>query len=52
MGKNKKNRKKNDDESSSLEVGGLIATLTQKKGSAKSFFTRTRLRFEDFTELT
>ena len=47
MGKVKKNRKKNDDESSNLEVGRSIATLKQKKTSAKSSFTRTRHKFEE-----
>ena len=47
MGKNKKNRKKNDDESSNLEVGRSIATMKQKKTSAKSSFTRTRHKFEE-----
>ena len=47
MGKNKKNRKKNDDESSNLEVGRPIATLKQKKTSAQSSFTRTRHKFEE-----
>ena len=47
MGKNKKNRKKNDDESSNLEVGRSIAKLKQKKTSAKSSFTRTRHKFEE-----
>ena len=47
MGKNKKNRKKNDDESSNLEVGRSMATLKQKKTSAKSSFTRTRHKFEE-----
>ena len=46
MGKNKKNRKKNEDESSNLEVRRSIATLKQKKTSAKSSFTRTRHKFE------
>ena len=47
MGKNKKNRKKNVDESSNLEVVRSIATLEQKKTSAKSSFTRTRDKFEE-----
>ena len=47
MGKNKKNRKKNDDESSNLEVGRSITTMKQKKTSAKSSFTRTRHKFEE-----
>ena len=47
MGKNKKNRKKNDDKSSNLEVGRSIAKLKQKKTSAKSSFTRTRHKFEE-----
>ena len=47
MGKNKKNRKKNDTESSNLEVPRSIATLKQKKTSAKSSFTRTRHKFEE-----
>ena len=47
MGKNKKNRKKNDDESSNLEVGLSIASLKQKKASAKSSHTRTRHKFEE-----
>ena len=47
MGKNKQKRKKNGDESSTLEVGGSIATLKQKKTSAKSSFTRTRHKFEE-----
>ena len=47
MGKNKKNRKKNDTESSNLEVRRSIATLKQKKTSAKSSFTRTRHKFEE-----
>ena len=47
MGKVKKNRKKNDDESSNLEVGRSIATLKQQKTSAKSSFTRTRHKFEE-----
>ena len=47
IGKNKKNRKKNDDESSNLEVGRSIATLKQKKTSAKSSFIRTRHKFEE-----
>ena len=47
MGKNKKNRKKNDDESSNLEVAKPIATLKQKKTSAQSSFTRTRHKFEE-----
>ena len=46
MSKNKKNRKKNDPESSNLEVGRSIATLKQKKTSVKSSFTRTRHKFE------
>ena len=46
-GKNKKNRKKNDDESSNFEVGRSIATLKRKKTSAKSSFTRTRHKFEE-----
>ena len=47
MGKNKKNRKKNDNESSNLKVGRSIATLKQKKTSPKSSFTRTRHKFEE-----
>ena len=47
MGKNKKNRKKNDAEFSNLEVGRLIATLKQKKTRAKSSFTRIRHKFEE-----
>ena len=47
MGKNKKNKKKYDDESSNLEVERSIATLKQKKTNAKSSFTRTRHKFED-----
>ena len=46
MGKNKKNRKKNDDEPLNLEVGRSIATMKQKKTSAKSSFTRARHKFE------
>ena len=47
MGKNKKNRKKNDDKSSNLEIGRSIVTMKQKKTSAKSSFTRTRHKFEE-----
>ena len=47
MSKNKKNRKKNDDKSSNLGVGRSIATMKQKKTSAKSSFTRTRHKFEE-----
>ena len=47
MVKNKKNRKKNDDESSNLEVGRSIATMKQKKTSAKSSFTTARHKFEE-----
>ena len=46
-GKNKKKRKKNDDKSSILEVGRSIATLKQKRASAKSSFTRIRHKFEE-----
>ena len=47
MSKIKKNRKKNDDESSNLEVGMSIATLKQQKTIVKSSFTRTRRKFEE-----
>ena len=47
MGKNKKNRKKNDEESSNLELGRSVKTLKQKKTRAKSSFTRTRHKFEE-----
>ena len=47
MNKNKKKIKKNDDESSNLGVGRSIATLKQKKTSAKSSFTRKRHKFEE-----
>ena len=47
MGKNKKNTKKNDDEYSNLELGRSIATLEEKKTSAKSSFTRARHKFEE-----
>ena len=47
MSKIKKNRKKNDDESSNLEVGISIATLKQQKTIVKSSFTRTRRKFEE-----
>ena len=47
MSKIKKNRKKNDDESSNLEVGMSIATLKQQKTIVKSSFTRTRRKCEE-----
>ena len=47
MDKNKKNRKKNDAESSNSEVRRSIETLKLKKTSAKSSFTRARHKFEE-----